>query len=421
MKFLFLVLILGTDLFAQSTVVNASFYSDALNANKQVQIILPPGYNPQENVLYPVIYFLHGAYSNSMGYPEIISVLNNFYVSGTISEFIVVKPDGNASPYSGSFYTNSELYGNYEDYIVNDVVDFIETDYKAERVKEKRFIAGHSMGAYGAVKIALKHPDKFRGAAGHSGPLDFNQVSAQLPYVLYESGQQPPYIFNPLNGFFTNLFFTMAGAFSPNIAKNPYKVDLPIDENGNFIQDVLAKWMDHNPSGLLSQADHNNFPALYFDCGTLDEVKLYPHNTGFRDSLVSLGLPHRFVSFSGFHSNRLPARLVVSFKFLDSLNNLVLSSNKNDIQQNYQFSLEQNYPNPFNPVTTIKYTVPTEEYVSLKIYNITGKEVAVLTNGLKTAGIYEYDFIGENLSSGIYFARLQSGKRVSVIKMILLK
>lgn len=85
------------------------------------------------------------------------------------------------------------------------------------------------------------------------------------------------------------------------------------------------------------------------------------------------------------------------------------------------FSLEQNYPNPFNPATTIKYTIPEKDFVTIKIYDVLGKEVASLVNTIKDAGSYEIQFNAKNLSSGMYLYSIQAGKYNATKKMILMK
>ena len=85
------------------------------------------------------------------------------------------------------------------------------------------------------------------------------------------------------------------------------------------------------------------------------------------------------------------------------------------------YSLSQNYPNPFNPSTIIKYDVAKESFVSLKIYDMLGREVKTLVNEDKPAGSYEIKFNASNLSSGIYFYRIKAGEFVQSKKMILLK
>jgi hypothetical protein len=85
------------------------------------------------------------------------------------------------------------------------------------------------------------------------------------------------------------------------------------------------------------------------------------------------------------------------------------------------FVLLQNYPNPFNPSTNIKYNIPESEIVKLAVYNTLGEEVAVLVDGLVEAGFYEVTFDASSLPSGAYFYRLESGNKVEVKKMLLMK
>jgi Secretion system C-terminal sorting domain len=85
------------------------------------------------------------------------------------------------------------------------------------------------------------------------------------------------------------------------------------------------------------------------------------------------------------------------------------------------FSLEQNYPNPFNPSTTIRYQIHQTSFVSLKIFDVLGKEEAILVNEEKSPGNYEFIFNANNLSSGVYFFQLKVGNFISTRKMVLLK
>ncbi len=85
------------------------------------------------------------------------------------------------------------------------------------------------------------------------------------------------------------------------------------------------------------------------------------------------------------------------------------------------FRLHQNYPNPFNPVTNIKFDVPKDGLVKLSVFDILGREVAVLLNERKSAGSYTYSFDGSGLPSGVYLYRLESGNQVSEKRMMLVK
>jgi hypothetical protein len=89
--------------------------------------------------------------------------------------------------------------------------------------------------------------------------------------------------------------------------------------------------------------------------------------------------------------------------------------------KNLSFELSQNYPNPFNPATKIKFELPKDGHVTLIVYNMLGQEVKVLINEFKEAGYYSIDFNAEELLSGMYFYKLESGSFSQVKKMTLLK
>ena len=100
-------------------------------------------------------------------------------------------------------------------------------------------------------------------------------------------------------------------------------------------------------------------------------------------------------------------------EIVSGINPVVTTPNK--------FSLSQNYPNPFNPTTTIKYQISKNSFVTLKVYDNLGKEVAILVNENKYAGTYIVDFNASSYSSGVYYYRLESNGFVETKKMILLK
>ena len=85
------------------------------------------------------------------------------------------------------------------------------------------------------------------------------------------------------------------------------------------------------------------------------------------------------------------------------------------------YELYQNYPNPFNPSTKIKFDIPKAGFVSLKIYDITGREIATLVNRELEASRYEVEWNGAQFASGVYFFRINAGDFVKVQKMMLIK
>jgi hypothetical protein len=92
-----------------------------------------------------------------------------------------------------------------------------------------------------------------------------------------------------------------------------------------------------------------------------------------------------------------------------------------DLNQPTDYALEQNFPNPFNPVTKINFAIPRQGHVTLKIYDVTGREVVTLADEIMTSGFYTKEFNGGNFASGVYFYRIESSGFIQTKKMLLIK
>lgn len=165
--------------------------------------------------------------------------------------------------------------------------------------------------------------------------------------------------------------------------------------------------------------------ALYTDGNNLyasvaqDDSAYVSTDEGNTWSDISSGLHHRIKSFS-IHNGTLYATqwdLDSSFIRFDG----ALEVEKEEGVIPHVFILSQNYPNPFNPSTKIKFSLPFNSYVSLKVFDALGKEVAELINEELTQGEYTTEFNAKNLSSGIYYYRLTTDKFVETKKMLLLR
>jgi hypothetical protein len=102
-------------------------------------------------------------------------------------------------------------------------------------------------------------------------------------------------------------------------------------------------------------------------------------------------------------------------------NNSVVVGTQNISELPYKFNLSQNYPNPFNPETNIKFSVPKQSKVILKIYDVLGQEVITLVNEYLAPGTYEKIFNASSFASGVYFYKLEAGEFNAVKKMVLIK
>jgi len=129
-------------------------------------------------------------------------------------------------------------------------------------------------------------------------------------------------------------------------------------------------------------------------------------------STPSLGSPWENVTLFDFSGE-----LLSSISVFDSISSGVSSTDYVD----YSYKLFQNYPNPFNPNTTISFSIPERSFVTLKLFDLLGNTVSTLINEEKPAGNFKIEFNGNNLPSGVYFYRMQSGKFSDTQKLILLK
>ena len=104
-----------------------------------------------------------------------------------------------------------------------------------------------------------------------------------------------------------------------------------------------------------------------------------------------------------------------------SISYIITSLNNPSINLPERFSLSQNYPNPFNPTTTISFVLPTRSFVSLKVFDMLGREVSTIVSGELQAGSYTQRWNAANMASGVYFYRLQAGTYSETKKLLLLK
>jgi S-formylglutathione hydrolase FrmB len=345
-------LILSFNLSALNRFIEKSFFSSALNQDKTYFVSYPDGYNQADTTQkYPVILFLHGAsVDGQFTANQIDSVMSNPLAKFLFPNFykiIFVIADGSAPPFLGSFYTNSELYGNFETYIAVDLYQEIRKKNNTYNYREKWTIMGHSMGGYGSMKIALKYPEKFIGIASLSGPLHTTYYNEILPLLLEEHGNTPPYEFN-WQGDVTKLIYSMAGAFSPDTSIYP-PVIFPVLSDGTLNQEVMPLWEAQNPINFIRTWKGDPNLAIFMYCGELDEYKLLPQNQLFSDSLTAYNIQHTFrIDPYGDHVNSLITSFPMGLNFLfDVMDTSKVETNHNSITR-----IEKNKNNLFpNPAT----------------------------------------------------------------------
>ena len=161
------------------------------------------------------------------------------------------------------------------------------------------------------------------------------------------------------------------------------------------------------PSGQAGGVYELKFAAMYPGADTINGGSTPLDNEG------GFGVNHTFILSANDASRSL------WYQWGDFTPGVIQDVEDSEIPMTY--NLAQNYPNPFNPSTKIKFSIPEAGIVTLKVFNLLGEEVATLLNSEKTAGNYEATFDASNLSSGIYFYKLEAQNFTSTKKMLLLK
>lgn len=393
------------------TVETVSFASTYTGGDtRNVNVYLPLGYSATDTTEYPVVYLLHGFGGSDSTWLEsynVDQVVDWLVYNNQIDPMIIVMPNA-YNDLGGSFYTNSidvnalgfdplnpatwVGFGLFEWYIVgapggegvdpNSVMGYIEQDAYAGRIDAtKRGIAGHSMGGYGAMKLALLHPNLFKAVASLSGPVAF----AELLGAAQQAGEYDIFTRVGLENPGTNkidattlgtakplstTMFGMASAFSPHYGNimgfdtinNPggsglYQyplapmtavdylgIDLPITVDttaGVTIVDTVTsvwnRWLAQDVYTLIAMPTINPMYtidltafgqlAIYLDCGTEDDLNptddvvgfgLIYHNGVFDQLLTSQGISHTYEEYTGSHSSTVYYRLDNSLGFISN-------------------------------------------------------------------------------------------------------
>jgi S-formylglutathione hydrolase FrmB len=169
-------------------------------------IFLPPSYGREAARNYPVVYFLHGLNNDQTSwtvgrYGDLQNKVEELILSNRIPEIIMVHPRGD-----NSFYCNyADGTRRYEDFIVRELVDYVESNYRVKKGRRFRSIGGTSMGGYGALKIAMKFPESYSAAVGHSpiifqgkNPLDVPDALKSSQFFQYFAGMLKPLFGDPV-------------------------------------------------------------------------------------------------------------------------------------------------------------------------------------------------------------------------------
>ena len=300
----------------QITVYSAAIDGNLMgeSAERDVFVALPPSYEAEPDRHYPVVYALHGfSISADQWMVEIHApqTIEGAFARGA-EEMIVVFPTSK-NAYFGSLYASSETTGDFENFIAEDLVAYIDANYRTIPARESRGLVGHSMGGYGATRIGMKHADVFGalyimsgGGGGVTSLIELTPEDVAKIEALASPAEAADL------GIFPYLAtLAKAAAYSPNPQKPPLYLDLPYDKDGNLDEAVVAKWTANAPLVFGDQyiGELERYAAIQIDVGDEDGGL-----EGMREldaMFSSYGLDHTFEVYPGTHTSD------VAFRFQD--------------------------------------------------------------------------------------------------------
>ena len=241
-----------------------SLQSASLGKELKFAVQFPPSYDSDTKRRYAALYFLHGMNGNEREFERrgVAAAIAKLREDGKIGDFIIVSPAG-----ENSFYLNAKNGQQYEDAIIKDLIPYIEKTYRVIGTPAARSIQGISMGGWGALLLAFKHPEMFSTVTTHCAAL-----VPELPHP-------------------------QAG-----------------DRRGQFILQLVGKLFGDPPDEAYFRAANPVFVVeqnlaaikksgikIYFDCGEQDRYGFQEPNKAFDEKLTKLGLAHEFHLYPGGH------------------------------------------------------------------------------------------------------------------------
>jgi enterochelin esterase family protein len=281
---------------------------------RELPVYLPPSYGTARGRRYPVLYYLPGFTGTARGAlnynpwkENLVERFDRLIAEDKAPEALLVVVDG-FTAYGGSQYLNSTATGRYEDFTVYEVIGYIDDKHATVRHPEGRAIFGKSSGGFGALTLAMRHPEVFGHCASHSGDMGFEAgyVSDMYKFAT-ELGRHEGSPKRFVEAFLKSRakegfsheainLIAMSACYSPN-EKSALGFDLPCDpRTGELVPAVWKRWLALDP--IHAAAKHagalRRLKTLWFDAGTKDEFQLHLGARRLSDALKSLKVRHTY-------------------------------------------------------------------------------------------------------------------------------
>lgn len=260
-------------------------------ATRELFVYLPPSYDRDNARRFAAVYCLTGFTGrgqmllNSQSFtPNLAERMDQLIAAGTVGEMIVVMPDC-FTRLGGSQYINSTATGRYEDYLVQEILPFVDARFRTDARPQRRAVMGKSSGGYGALVHAMRHPDIFGAAASHSGDCYFEYCYLpDFPKAVRALAGDPQAFLEKFwreepkgkDDIATLEILAMSACYSPDPTA-PLGFRLPFDlKTGKIHPAVWARWLEHDPVRMVALYSDQlkSLRLLYLDAGTRDEFWL---------------------------------------------------------------------------------------------------------------------------------------------------
>lgn len=413
-----------------SRVQTDSFYSTALGISKTYYVYLPDGYDSSSS-RYPVVYFFRQHESEwfnpalrGSGGKTLKDVADNLIASDSIGKMILVCPNtGGAQVFNDGDFNHDGAgkvpglvnmlrpdlsadsgigLGRFEDYIIRELIPHVDSTFRTMSDRNHRGIDGFSFGGYSSTLFGVKFPSLFCSVGSYDGTLQWKDIDD--PYNSSPAPDDGLYVSSNsvIASYFDAIFGTPRNyAFMKSCSAS----DIVLSASATTLDTLRSmQFLIHScPPGnaarnmqfvsvLNSQGISNALSSLYISNDAT-------HNWVWADEHARQSLVKHWHAFQT--ATDVPPNVSLSTPI--------------------EFLLSQNYPNPFNPSTTINYELPTTGLVTLKLFDLLGREVAMLVNEEKSVGRYSVLWNAGNMPSGVYFYRLDAGTFSETRKLLLLR
>lgn len=300
---------------------------------RRLVVYTPPGYDESEQ--YPLFMDLVGYTGSGLSHlnwkpfgMNLPQRLDRLIQDEKMGPVIAVLPDC-FTAYGGNQYINSSATGRYMDYLIDEVMPFVESQFSVRPGRAHRAVLGKSSGGFGALTHGLLRPDVWGACACHSGDAYFEfAYLPDLPDLLTELAKHGESVERFLAAIWAKeklskaesmalMMIGMAAHYDPD-PQAPLGFNLPMNvHTGELIPERWQRWLAHDPVRQLDRYAHNlrSLKGIYIDCGTQDQFKLLWGARILHQKLSALGIAHEYQEFDDDHSD-IDYRMNESLPFL---------------------------------------------------------------------------------------------------------